>query len=290
MTDETNDKLSEVYVPSIPEKIRAAVVEFDQTNDDQWTAAGLPDVAHMRTLTGDKSITRADISAALPNFARTVLGDADDGPEEPAQSAAPTPEGAEANEAQGAAPSKPEGTEKDAAAGPAVADEDAGASRRLNMDDSETAQEPEWDVQAQLVRGLLMAAIMRLSQPQRALGERLMLEDMWKFVNGFDPSLHLAVFEMIRSVVETKPNEIAPGQYKDRVLAAMEIVTGKTLGNVNPGIPYAEDQAAAARRLAAITGADDDERAAREAAHALKDGTDEQNAAHARLYGEASTE
>ena len=51
------------------ELLRAAVEGLDATNDDHWTAAGLPDVSAVSEAMGVK-VTRAQIEAAAPDVKR----------------------------------------------------------------------------------------------------------------------------------------------------------------------------------------------------------------------------
>lgn len=55
------------------EKITAALAGLDVTNDDQWTAQGLPKVDLIKELVGDDTLTREVITNADPSFTRQAL-------------------------------------------------------------------------------------------------------------------------------------------------------------------------------------------------------------------------
>ena len=55
--------------------IKTALQHLDMANDDLWTDDGLPRVGAVKELTGDTSITRAQITAADPTFTRNVGGE-----------------------------------------------------------------------------------------------------------------------------------------------------------------------------------------------------------------------
>ncbi|NYZ69114.1 hypothetical protein H0A36_24135 [Endozoicomonas sp. SM1973] len=61
----------EVAEPSLHELILNALSQLDQANDAHWTHAGLPNVKAVESILG-LDITRADISAAAPEFRREV--------------------------------------------------------------------------------------------------------------------------------------------------------------------------------------------------------------------------
>ena len=52
------------------DEIKAALAQLDGTNDDQWTAAGLPQVDAVNALLGGKVATRKAIEEAAPDFKR----------------------------------------------------------------------------------------------------------------------------------------------------------------------------------------------------------------------------
>jgi hypothetical protein len=52
------------------DSIKAALAKLDPTNDDHWTAAGLPAVGAVKEITGSTSLSRDDIVAAAPDFER----------------------------------------------------------------------------------------------------------------------------------------------------------------------------------------------------------------------------
>ena len=50
--------------------IKTAANLLDGADDDDWTAGGLPDLARIRDLTGDSTLTRKDINAATDGAKR----------------------------------------------------------------------------------------------------------------------------------------------------------------------------------------------------------------------------
>lgn len=55
------------------EAILAALKQLDPTNDNQWTAEGLPRLDSVKFLSGEDSVTREQVTAASPNFNRSNL-------------------------------------------------------------------------------------------------------------------------------------------------------------------------------------------------------------------------
>jgi len=55
---------------SLSERIKTAILELDPEHDDHWTDAGLPAMAAVEDLVGSKSINRADVAAAVPDWDR----------------------------------------------------------------------------------------------------------------------------------------------------------------------------------------------------------------------------
>lgn len=51
--------------------IKTALSSLDVTNDGQWTSDGLPRLDALKTMTGDATLTRDAVNAALPGFTRT---------------------------------------------------------------------------------------------------------------------------------------------------------------------------------------------------------------------------
>lgn len=49
------------------DQIKEALAKLDPNDDAHWTDAGAPSVAAMKELTGNASLTRSDITAALPD-------------------------------------------------------------------------------------------------------------------------------------------------------------------------------------------------------------------------------
>jgi len=54
------------------EKIREALAKLDPSNDAHWTADGMPAMAVVEELVGDKSIKRKDVTSAAPGFTRST--------------------------------------------------------------------------------------------------------------------------------------------------------------------------------------------------------------------------
>lgn len=97
------------------EAIKAALVQMDKTNDDHWTADGLPRMDVLQKVMNDETVTRKMVTDADPQFTRETLPDApDDGADEIdadviAKAAAELPERAEAPEATGSNEPKEDG-------------------------------------------------------------------------------------------------------------------------------------------------------------------------------------
>lgn len=53
-------------------KILEALGKLDTSNDNHWTADGLPRIETVRMLSGDQSITREQITAEAPDFSRSA--------------------------------------------------------------------------------------------------------------------------------------------------------------------------------------------------------------------------
>ena len=54
----------------LPTQIRAALEQLDPQDNSAWTEAGLPKVESICQIVENNEITRADIEAAIPGFAR----------------------------------------------------------------------------------------------------------------------------------------------------------------------------------------------------------------------------
>jgi hypothetical protein len=84
-----------------------AIARLDNTNDEHWTADGLPRIDAIHTLTGDETITRKQVTDAVPGYTRMIASQrasvpqpdatpsATD-PSTPASNAPPAPTGAAA--------------------------------------------------------------------------------------------------------------------------------------------------------------------------------------------------
>lgn len=77
------------------DKVKDALRKLDRERDDDWTEGGLPSLSKMRELTGDKSLSREDISKADPGFTR------DGGKKAPGMTKAGEGEGSKAGSAGG---------------------------------------------------------------------------------------------------------------------------------------------------------------------------------------------
>ena len=53
-------------------KILEALGKLDRTNENHWTADGLPRIETVRMLAGDQTITREQITAEAPDFSRSA--------------------------------------------------------------------------------------------------------------------------------------------------------------------------------------------------------------------------
>lgn len=60
--------------PAKQEKISAALLSMDMTDDNLWTDDGLPKVQIVAKLIGDDNLRRQEINEAVPGFARKVPG------------------------------------------------------------------------------------------------------------------------------------------------------------------------------------------------------------------------
>lgn len=50
------------------QQIRDVIVHLDPTDNSLWRVGGIPKVSVVQRLTGDKTITRADIARIMPEF------------------------------------------------------------------------------------------------------------------------------------------------------------------------------------------------------------------------------
>lgn len=68
-----------------PLSLEEAIGQLDPTNDDHWTAAGLPSLAILKTLTGNTSLTRDEVDAIgrVRDSAGTTEGETEPAPSEP---------------------------------------------------------------------------------------------------------------------------------------------------------------------------------------------------------------
>lgn len=53
-------------------KVVEALGKLDPTNDNHWTADGLPRIDTVRMFAGNQALTREAITAAIPNFSRQI--------------------------------------------------------------------------------------------------------------------------------------------------------------------------------------------------------------------------
>ena len=54
------------------ELLQNALLQLDTTNDNHWTADGLPRLDTVKFISGVSNVTRADLTAAAPGFSRAV--------------------------------------------------------------------------------------------------------------------------------------------------------------------------------------------------------------------------
>jgi hypothetical protein len=260
------------------ETIRAAVAQLDPAADADWTEKGLPNVNRVRDITDDASITRADIQAALPDLTRTSAGEASTNAEE------------EQATDDTAAETQAGDTQKQA--GEAGADNAPAPDSETDQEDApqggkagDVVSEPDMSMGDFMARGLLMSVILRLPNPMRVMADKDMLDDMCAFVDQWElPEERMVAVEMIKSISEARMSEIPSGHYKGRVLAAMDVVRGD-LDHIRTGVAPADDQKAAAARLARLTGQAAAPVPGSEMKSALSGASDDQAEAHARLYG-----
>lgn len=255
------------------DSIRKAVSKLKHSEDGDWTQAGLPDVSQVRALADDPSITRADIEAACPKVERNAVTEgATDATQEPVTAPETTTQtAAETGEANT----------------PAITETPASDQETDTQDDGGFIEEPDtMSIGDFMVRGMLMAIIIRLPSSLRVLADGEMLDGMAAFVDQFDmQEERMIAVEMIKSISEVKMNEIPSGQYKHRVLAAMAVVRRDEDVAVS-GVNAADDRDAAAKRLAKITGQGGAPKPNNNMPSALDGADPEQAEAHARLYGE----
>lgn len=275
------------------EKIRAAVNDLSTEDEASWNKTdGKPSVERVRDHAKDPSITRADIEAAMPNVTRESviaaaenedgMGGEGNAAEEPQGQNAPTSK--TPNETQQASENEP-------AASPSSEPETTQENAEESGKGESQVSEPDPDddgmnVSAFVARGLLMAILLRLPNPMRVMADKTMLDDMADFVNAY--TMHeerMVVVEMIKSIADTKMNEIPSGQYKSRVQSAMDVVRGD-LDHIRTGVAPADDNKAAAARLAKLTGQSTAPAPGHSMPSALENADEEQKKAHARLYGE----
>jgi hypothetical protein len=103
----------------MPIRIQAALAKLDPANPDHWTNDGAPRMGAVEELVGTKSVTRADVAKAAPNFSR-------ENPVLPGQTAPAAPPEAEeapglaaaalAAEIQDSSLADPEGSDQEAPA------------------------------------------------------------------------------------------------------------------------------------------------------------------------------
>jgi len=113
-----------------------ALNTLDPKNDDQWTADGLPRMDVVEGLVGDKSITRADVTNAAPDFTRETAADVPDPDPAAGEDAVPTPDAA--NEAADLEPDANAGLDEAADLEPetdfTIADTDAKADAKAEAE------------------------------------------------------------------------------------------------------------------------------------------------------------
>jgi len=79
------------------QSIGQALESLDPTDDEDWTAAGKPAMDRVKELTGSTTLTRAELEALYPDFARPVTVSATGAPAEAATATSePAPAGSSA--------------------------------------------------------------------------------------------------------------------------------------------------------------------------------------------------
>jgi hypothetical protein len=74
------------------DKIKAALLALDVTNDNHWTNDGAPRIDSLKIAVGNPSLTREDVNAAVPGFSRATAGNfAETGTSGVAPAPTPTP-------------------------------------------------------------------------------------------------------------------------------------------------------------------------------------------------------
>ncbi len=81
-------------------KIQDALLKLDVSNDNHWTADGLPRLDTVKMLAADPTLTRESILAALPGFSRTTAKNG-------TQPAVVQPQGGNPSNAKAVAPAAP---------------------------------------------------------------------------------------------------------------------------------------------------------------------------------------
>jgi len=63
---------AEPTVAKVDERLRAALLQLDPTNDEHWTKLGKPAIAAVEPFYGSSGFTREDVEVAIPDFSRDV--------------------------------------------------------------------------------------------------------------------------------------------------------------------------------------------------------------------------
>lgn len=225
---------------NLVEAIREAVAQLDPANDEHWTKAeGLPEVKPVRVLTNDASISRADITAAMPQFNREAARNAASEPQRP--------ETATSEEAQITAAPEP------AVANPTEANADEDAEENFEAFTTEHDVIVDWGQDVHF-RGLVMSIVIKLGPAHRMVSDAQKLDEIMEFIGQWEIKHQQIVFEMLRSLAESLPEQIASGAYKAEIARAMEVVTtGKHVPPPIVGADKEAQEAALAQTMAAVT-------------------------------------
>lgn len=238
------------------EKIREAVALLEPATPEHWTQGGKPSVETVRELTGDPSVTRADIDAACPDAKRDAPAKAEtNNGEGDGTDAAQEPQGGDQT-----APETSDETQQGNADETAQASDDDGKGAEENAQEGETGEsdirEPELsddDADTVLLRGVCLAIILGLPEVYLTVGVGPILDEMADYLGSIESDLDRQIaIECIRSIARNRPTEIPAGAYKARINQGMQVVTGVS-GYMAKEMPTpAEEQKAAHDRMSGV--------------------------------------
>lgn len=243
------------------EKIREAVALLEPANNDHWTQGGKPGVEIVRELTGDPSVTRADIDAACPDAKRDAPqaastengeGNGTDATQEPQGGGAPASQATD--ETQQGNQNAPAENSTDDGKGNS-SDDEAGKTSEQDVQQPEpgTGSEPELediDAESVFLRGVCLAIILGLPDVYLTVGVAPLVDEMANYLESLDEGIERQVaIECIRSIARNRPTEIPAGAYKARINQGMGIVTGESAYMAGNMPTPADEQKAAFDRM-----------------------------------------